>query len=233
MMAAMTESEILAWLKKLSERGTSLPIDQGNNEYYRDITAATEWLAEVETALHSVFPSGHPILASWQRYLERVRVSSWPDNQPHTSRNIDQAVGIVRAAGSVVNDGHLRSVLDGVRADTVFEVLDQATVLLREKYLVAAVVLAGGALETHLRHLCERNALTGSGDGSIGKYDGAIAQARNTGTVEVYKATDGKQVTAWGGMRNYAAHDPTKFKGTNDEVGLMIAGVRDFLARTP
>ncbi len=71
------------------------------------------------------------------------------------------------------------------------------------------------------------------GAGSIEKYDGAIAQERNAGTVEVYSATDSKSIKAWGGHRNEAAHHPTNFKHSPEEVRLMVAGIREFLARVP
>lgn len=129
--------------------------------------------------------------------------------------------------------GRLDSLFDTVRADTVGEVLDQALALVNAGHVVAAVVLTGGALETHLPHLCMRHNLTWSADGSIEKYNSAIAQARNAGTVEVYSANDAKLVTAWGGMRNDAAHKPSEFAGSKAEVQASITGVREFIARVP
>lgn len=70
-----------------------------------------------------------------------------------------------------------------------------------------------------------------AGDGSISKYDGAIAKARNDGTTTVYSVTDGKLVTAWGGIRNEAAHTPAEFNRSVDEVRRMIAGIRELMAR--
>ena len=59
----------------------------------------------------------------------------------------------------------------------------------------------------------------------------AIARVRNAGN-EIYSATEGKNVTAWGGRRNDAAHKPTEFKASAEEVRLMIEGIRQFVART-
>jgi len=127
----------------------------------------------------------------------------------------------------------MRTLIDGVRAETVSEVLDLADGLLSANHALAAAVLAGGALETHLLHLCVRNNLTWTGEPSIGKYDGAVAQARNEGTVTVYSATDSKVIGSWGGIRNDAAHHPTKFARGVDDVRRMVDGIREFMARVP
>jgi hypothetical protein len=117
-------------------------------------------------------------------------------------------VVLVKMAHRLARDGRLDSMFDVVRAETVTELLDQADNLRKQGYLVAATVVAGGALETHLKHLCDKHGLTPSGSGSISKYDQIISQARNAGTVEVYSSGDTKKVTAWGNDRNCAAHTP-------------------------
>jgi len=59
--------------------------------------------------------------------------------------------------------------------ETIEDVLCQAESLLaRHDAVVAAAVLAGGALETHLRHLCERWAIDWLGKGSISADAGKI-----------------------------------------------------------
>ncbi len=47
-----------------------------------------------------------------------------------------------------------------------------------------------------------------------------------------YKKNDQKQVTAWAGLRNDAAHGEYN-NYTEGEVKLMVAGIRDFLSRNP
>ncbi len=84
----------------------------------------------------------------------------------------------------------------------------------------------------HLLHLCKKHHLSWSGDGSIFKYDGAIAQARSSGA-QVYSPTDSKLVIGWGGFRNDAAHSPGTFNRSQGEVQRMIQGVREFMARNP
>lgn len=99
------------------------------------------------------------------------------------------------------------------------------------EFQTAAAVIAGGALETHLHDLCVRNGITWNGEGSVTKYNDAIAQARNAGN-RIYSATDGKSVTSWGGRRNDAAHKPAEFDGTQAEVRTMIDGIRQLVGKT-
>jgi hypothetical protein len=143
-----------------------------------------------------------------------------------------QAIGVIDGALALVRAGRLTTLIDGIRAETVSEVLDQADALL-PKYTVAATVLAGGALETHLLHLCTRNHVMWPGEGSISNYDQAIGQARNAGAGEVYGVTDSKLIGAWARMRNDAAHDPTSFVRTPDEIRFLIQQVRSFITRVP
>ena len=88
--------------------------------------------------------------------------------------------GVVLAAERLLAEGRLGSIVDAVLVKTEDELLDQASALLGISYLAAAAVITGGALETHLKHLVEKHGLTVTGAGNIAKYDGAIAQARNS-----------------------------------------------------
>ena len=106
---------------------------------------------------------------------------------------------------------------------TVGEVLDQAETLLKANHHVAAAVLAGGALETHLLHLCSRNGITVQGAlvrrAPVHRGDSPSGRSR--------------RVEGASGTRNEAAHTPTTFKSTPVEVGLMVDSIRQFIARVP
>lgn len=158
-----------------------------------------------------MFPPSHPIRTSWSAARKRAQsIDHWA-KRPNPERNI--------------------SLVEGIKADTVGECLDVAETLLGAKHVVAATVVAGGALEVHLRHLCSRFGVSWSGSGSIEKYNQALAQARNNGTPTILN-TDTKSVTARGERRNDAAHGPVNFTGTAEEIRLMIEGIRQFVART-
>jgi hypothetical protein len=186
-------------------------------------TETWAWDAEADTAIRSVFPSWHRVRVNWEASEHHPRYH-------FSTRDFQRLAGAFKAGASLVRGGQLGSLADAIRAKTEDDLLDQADALL-DRHVVAAAVIAGGALETHLRHLVEKNSLAISGNGSIEAYNQAIAQLRNAGT-EVYSAILGKQITAWGGIRNNAAHDPANFKATKEDVRRMIDGVRDFIDRT-
>jgi hypothetical protein len=193
---------------------------------------AAAWMAKAESAVASVFPAGHSARFAFLAAKQRAEVIKLIDVGycPH----FESIVGAFETVRSMLNAGHVRGVAEAIQATTVDELLDQARILLGQGYVLALTIVAEGALNTHLLHLCQRSGLIWSGDGSISKYNGAIGAARNQGnTMPVYSANDGKPVEAWGGVRNEAAHAPAALNRTQQEVSLMIEGISLFLARIP
>ena len=223
-------------LKKLQEefaRVAALEVprvegDYGAKDYH--LGAATRWTVEAQTALQSAFPPSHAALQRWNALLPAVHAEkSWKMRQAST---FEAFKAVFFAANDSIQRGVLGSLRDGTRAETVLELLDQAQAQNSDGHQLAATVMAGGALETHLAHLCDQHDLKWSGAGSIAKYDGAIAAARNAGTVEVYSPTRSKEITGWGGRRNDAAHDPTNYTATRQAVEMYIEQIRMFVRET-
>jgi hypothetical protein len=222
----MRVEEAQEWLESVLKKFSSLKqVGKSPGFKHYSVIECREWITEAGAALEAIFPAGHSIHKQWEAVLKRQGVVEVFVLMP-------ELLGVLGGALNLVSDGRLTSLIDTIRIETEDELLDQAQNLLDAKQLAAATVLAGGALETHLRHLVDKHGLTITGDGSISKYDGVIAQARNAGSVTVYEPTDGKLVLAWGGMRNDAAHDPGAFSRSADEVRRMIEGIRAFIART-
>lgn len=242
----MTNDRALAWLKELAAR--KLP--RTSSTYERDVggldpygptmqtyteselddEAAAAWVLELGQAFALCFPPGFDLRRRWESIVKQA------DGRPFMLSN-ESVVTAARAAAKtavvLLEGGHLRALADGVRAETVGELLDQAEQLVDDGEPVPAVVLAGGALETHLRHLCDRAGVLGRlvGHGNIDKYKSLLDGARKDGD-EVITKGDGKFVTAWGDDRNTAAHDPTSFTKSGPEVRLVIDGIRQFVARS-
>lgn len=214
----------------------------GGRDEVREVTTeelswsgAAQWVLEADVAMKGIFPPGHPLRVRWDSASAVAEGKSWQlgeDSLVRTTR------AVLETARKLIRDGRLQSVIDGVRTETVVEVLDLADELNRGRAgsppaPVPATVLAGGALETHLRHLCDRAGLLSglTGHGSIDKYKGLLDQARTAGT-EIITRGEAKQVTAWADDRNAAAHDPTSFTKSAEAVQLIIEGIRQFIART-
>jgi hypothetical protein len=196
--------------------------------------AAAAWQTSVGSALAAAFPPGHRVLVEWERAIAPARLRS---GGPAVFMEGEQVrwnamSGVFASAYEQLRMGRIEGLVDRIRAEAEDDVLDQAATLLDGNFLAAAAVLAGGALETHLRRLCAKNSLTVSGHGTIDKYNTAIAQARNSG-VTIYEKPEQSQVTGWGQLRNEAAHDPAGFSSarTKPEVQLMIDGIRQFIVR--
>jgi hypothetical protein len=182
---------------------------------------AREWATEAEAALAAIFPEGHPNRRSWDKII---------GSDEHIGEIMDKLIGIFKGATNQIRTGRIGSLIDAIRVESESDLLDQAEQLLAGGYFAAAVVIAGGALETHLKCYCQKHSISIIGDGSISKYSGAVGQARKT-TANLYDANDGKRVEAWGGTRNEAAHSPGAFKQTKEEILRYIEGIREFLSR--
>ena len=96
-------------------------------------------------------------------------------------------------------------------------------------YKDAAAVVGGSSLEAHLRHLVSKAGVpTEDDDGRPLKTDRLNSSLAN-GT---YGKGDQKSVTAWLDLRNDAAHGYYE-RYDDQQVRLMLDGVRDFLRRHP
>ena len=212
-------------------RSVSFPKTGGAYSYDRyDYAEATTWLADCESALAHVFPFRHPVRKRWDSAVAPTVKDSSEAVEPTV---IDAARAILESARGQLKAGRLKSLAQGVQAETVGELLDQAEALVAEDYRVAATVIAGGALETHLKHLCERAGLSWEEPGSINAYDTSIARHRSQTGDAAYPTTDSDQAKGWGKKRNSAAHNPGDFRHDDAEVRLMIEGIRQFVARNP
>ncbi len=225
----MNTSEYLLWFESIIVNFQKITKHQAWHysppAYIYDHVGAQGWAAEAGSAISSVFPPAHNCCHTWNRLA--------PGMQPGVIHGgtLEQMLGVFQAATKQLREGRLSSLIDGIRTDAEGDLLDQAAELSQANHLAAAAVIAGGALESHLKHLVSKNNLAVTGDGSISKYNDAISKARKDGIVEVYSATDTKHVTAWGGIRNDAAHDPKSFSRTQAEIRLMIDGIRHFITR--
>lgn len=141
--------------------------------------------------------------------------------------------GVVEALRDDVAAGHLRSVQELIHGELFADFLDMSEHLLSEGYKDAGAVIAGSSLEAHLKKLCTKHgtslSLATSG-GSRPKK--AEAMNIDLAKASAYSAIDQKNVTAWLGLRNAAAHgDYSKY--TADQVKNLINEVRDFIKRAP
>ena len=141
--------------------------------------------------------------------------------------------GVVKALRAGLEAGYLQGVTELIHGELFADFLDMASHLLDEGYKDPAAVIAGAALETHLRQLCDKqgiqievNTATGIHAKKGARINADLAKA------SVYSKLDQKNVTAWLDLRNKAAHG--KFdEYTKEQVAVMLLGIKDFIARNP
>lgn len=176
----------------------------------------------LHSAIHRLAPPGSPYLKSaelHERYL---------------TGNVGLALkslrGTLRALRTDYDAGYLQSAVELIHADIFADFLEMADHLVQQGYKDAAAVVAGSVLEEHLRKLCLKHNI------SVLKPDGSPKKAdtlnSDLAAADVYSKLDLKNVTAWLGLRNDAAHGKYS-EYTKEQAALMIRSVRDFASRYP
>lgn len=152
---------------------------------------------------------------------------------PVSGRFLAQLKGIVDDLRSALMAGHLVAYGELIRSEVFGDVLDMASHLLDEGYKDPAAVIAGTALEIHMRELCKKASIPISvtkGTDVVPKRAASMNDdLRKQG---IYSSLEQKQVAFWQDLRNKAAHGDY---GLYDhaQVAQMVQGVRDFIAKYP
>jgi hypothetical protein len=176
--------------------------------------------ARLASAIARLAPPG----SSYRQEADRIDASG-----NNYDRRGAMLLGIVRGLREDYAAGYTQSVEELIHADLFTDFLDMAKELLDKGYKDAAAVIAGSTLEGHLRQLATKHSI------SVTKPDGKAEKAEAINTAlgkTAYGTAEQKNVTAWLGLRNDAAH------GKYDEydrpqVALLIDSVRAFTVRLP
>jgi len=138
-------------------------------------------------------------------------------------------LGVLRSLSADLMAGHLQSLEELIHGAVFADFLEMAQHLLESGYKDAAAVIAGSTLESHLRQLCGKHSIKTSEGASPKKADTLNTDLAKGG---VYSKLDQKNVTAWLGLRNDAAHG--NYTGYDkNQVVLLVSSVRDFITRNP
>jgi hypothetical protein len=110
--------------------------------------------------------------------------------------------------------------------DVVSDILAQAQALLEQPKVHAAAptVLVGASLEEFLRTWLEREGL------SVART-GIDAYAKTLRDAEKITKQDIKDITAWSGLRNHAAHGEWDLVSDRQQASLMLQGVNLFMRK--
>ena len=112
--------------------------------------------------------------------------------------------------------------------DVVSDLLDQSHALLEDRKVhpVVPAVLIGATLEEFLRTWVEKEGISiGNRKPGLDTYTKCLREA------DVISKQDAKDLTAWAGIRNHAAHGEWAEVEDKDKVSLMLQGVNLFMRK--
>lgn len=149
-----------------------------------------------------------------------------------TPTDIEQMFGIIRGLKSDYESGMLETLAHAVEASVTGDYITQAEQLLKEGKQgnydhVPAAVLTGAILEDGLRRLCQRQ--SPPIQIKTGKYHKKMnTMIDDLRKIDLFNELKAKQLRAWVGVRNAAAHG--QFDEFNrSDVEQMLTGVQQFL----
>jgi hypothetical protein len=142
-------------------------------------------------------------------------------------------VGTITALKSDLQNDYLKSFSDIVQSEVFSDYLEMAEHLINEGYKDPAAVLVGSTLEVHLRELCVSHGVDIEVKNNKGVSVPKKADLMNSDLTKsnVYSNTYQKQIIAWLGIRNSAAHGKYS-EYTSAEISLMLQGIRQFILTT-
>ncbi len=149
---------------------------------------------------------------------------------PFSALSVVQLYGILEALRKDYADGFLRGFNELIDADLFEDILEQADYLRTQGYVRASAVVAGVALESHLRKLAEKNSIPIKNDkGNFVKAETLKNELYRAGIIDT---TSSKSVTYYLGLRNDAAH-PDKEEIDGGLLEPMITGIRVLIEKYP
>ena len=202
--------------------GEVLKTEDRTGQFIRvDLILFYQFRSSAMSFILKLFGSSHPY---FQDFSEKVG-----DAQPSTTK---RGIGILSAVKDEIDNGWLRTTRGLISADIFADLLEMADHQLSEGYKDPAAILAGSALEQHLRTLCKTHQIDTeierNGKQVQKKADVVNADLCKAG---VYNKIDQKNVTYLLGIRNNAAHGEFD-EYDSKQVELMIAAISEFIGRT-
>jgi hypothetical protein len=213
-----------------------------------DVKAA---LADIANALATKFEHGGTDAASRLAAIHVAAIERWaPVGSSYRSmlskvdpfdardRGYTKVSAILDALRRDYEQGQVKTLEQLVHAGLFGDLLKQGDALREAGYLLPAAVIAGAALEEHIRLMA---IATGSialeepdRRGRLRPREASALREDLYAKAHAMTAPERTQVQAWMDLRNEAAHNlPTFQTRTDGDVERMISGVREFIVRHP
>jgi len=205
-----------------------------HGKYFLSKLRSIERLAKGDTL------SEHPVVGLRTQILDFLRVtvgprSSFAQQVERLDETVDwhQAARLAAIMESFIDQiqrglGGAISVERKAQLDVVSDLLGQAQQLLEDKTVhpAAPAVLIGATLEEFLRGWVESAGLSlGNRKPGLQNYGTVLAEA------ELITKQDVKDLTAWGGLRNHAAHGEWTEVQDPNRIKVMLEGINLFMRK--
>jgi len=164
----------------------------------------------------------------------------YKDIEEHLSENglnignkLRRIMGTIIALKEDLDNNYLKNLSEIIQSEVFSDYLEMSEHLLEQGYKDPAAVIIGSTLEIHLRELCISNEIELEYENTKGDMVPIKADKMNIelAKADVYSKAYQKQVVAWLGLRNSAAHGKYS-EYTAEEIKLMLQGVRQFILLT-
>lgn len=160
-------------------------------------------------------------------FLSQIEFKLLPNDRKKAGQHLAE---ILKAYIAHLESGLVRGLSPKRQAeiDVTSDFLDQANGLLQSNKVhpAAPAVLIGAALEEFLRNWVEDGGLSlGNKKPGLDAYSSTLREA------ELITKQDAKDIAAWAGIRNHAAHGEWEELGGADRIRLMLDGVNLFMRK--
>lgn len=196
-------------------------VRRASDSYRVDTTRFFKWKTNCISLLDAIVPQNHLHRNTIQTFQKHVTGYS----------NLGWAIGVLNGIGEDFDRNLLATSVAEIEYKISCDYLDEAKALLgsqgvSDSNITTAAVLTGIALERRLRRLWVETNPSGPREPDKTKPLGAlIDELKRANSITETKA---KQLRAWAGIRNQAAHGEGAQFGLND-LKHIIDGVKDFL----
>jgi hypothetical protein len=181
-------------------------------------------ISSARLAIERVCPPSYPLV----KQMETVLAGPCNDYV-----KTDKIAAIAMTLKNALENDNLVLFEELIHGELFSDFLDMAEHLLAEGFKDAAAVIAGGTLESHLRHLCIKNGIALTVTKKC-KTVSKTASPLNDDLVaaKVFPKTQHKMTSGFIGIRNDASHgDYEKYSAA--DVNTMILGIRAFQCSYP
>jgi hypothetical protein len=209
-------------------------------------------IADIDKVLATTFDHGGTSAVSQYAALEVAAIERWaPEGSSYRKslasidpfdvkgRGYMMCTAILKALRRDYHEGMVTSFEQLVHASLFEDLLAQGHSLLENGYRLASAVVAGAALEEHVRLLASAHGLAleepnKRKPGKMRHREASALRDELYASKKVITSGERTQLQAWMDLRNEAAHNKDEFKHRTDgDVERMIEGTREFMVRHP